>query len=150
MTKFYFKIIFFSTLFLLAGAVQASNTNGTIDIANNSALLYSNSSLINFGCSNYCNVAITDTALTGYAWSTNLGWINLNPAQSGVVNNGNGSLSGYAWGENAGWINFNPPNGGVTINSSGQFTGFVWSENYGWIVFDPQGPCFPLRCCEFF
>ena len=41
---------------------------------------------INFGCDN-CNVHVTDTGLTGYAWSPSHGWINLSPSGSGITNN---------------------------------------------------------------
>jgi len=91
-------------------------------------------SQISFDCTN-CNVEVTSSEVTGHAWSENYGWINLQPDNSGVVNDGSGNLSGYAWGETTGWINFNPTNGGVSI-SSGEFDGHAWSENYGWIQFD--------------
>jgi len=86
---------------------------------------------LNFGTSGG-NVHITDTALTGYIWSTNYGWINLNPTEAGVTNNGEGTLSGYAWGENCGWINFN----GVAINSDGEFAGYSSGVISGDISFD--------------
>ncbi len=41
--------------------------------------------------------------VTGYAWSGNIGWINM----SGVtINDQTGAFSGYAWSPNIGWINF--------------------------------------------
>jgi hypothetical protein len=51
-------------------------------------------------------VTVTDAAVTGAAWSENAGGITFDPAYGGVVNDGNGNLSGYAWGENVGWISF--------------------------------------------
>jgi len=108
----------------------ASSTNGTID----STYKYAwseNIGWINFGTTNG-NLHITDPILTGYAWSDNYGWINLNPATSGVKNDGEGNLSGYAWGENLGWINFS----GVTINSSGVFGGSASGGNSGQISFN--------------
>ncbi len=55
-------------------------------------------------------------------------------------NNTTGVLSGYAWGTNVGWINFKPTHGGVTINtSSGDFSGYAWGENVGWINFNSSG-----------
>ena len=110
----------------------ASTTDGTID-PNNEGYKYAwgeNIGWINFGTSNG-NVHVTDSALSGYALSETVGWINLD----GVVNDGEGNLSGYAWGENVGYIKFNPTNGGVTINSSGEFSGSALSENVGWIIF---------------
>lgn len=128
--------------YLFLGILSLEASTGTID-PNNQGYEYAkfdvDDSQINFGCSN-CNVFVTDSALTGKIWSENYGWINLNPANEGVVNNGSGVLSGYAWGENAGWVNFNPTNGGVTIGSDGFFDGTAWSENYGWINFDCTDP----------
>lgn len=114
----------------------ASTTIGTIDSTYKYAKgLDANVGKINFGLS-LGNVLVTDSAITGYAWGENIGWINLAPTNGGVTNNGEGTLAGYAWGEHTGWINFVPTNGGVTINSSGDFLGYAWSQNYGWIIFN--------------
>jgi hypothetical protein len=77
---------------------------------------------------------VTDSGLTGYVWSQSYGWINLDPTNGGVINDGEGDLSGYAWGEDVGWINFQ----GATINDSGQFTGTIGSatSTAGLITFD--------------
>jgi|GEM_PF-5622524 len=98
------------------------------------ATVDSDSSQINFKCTN-CGVEVISSAITGYAWSENYGWINMNPTGGGVINT-SGVLSGYAWGELMGWINFSPTNGGVTISNNGFFNGDAWSQNYGWISFD--------------
>jgi hypothetical protein len=83
---------------------------------------------------------VTDTAVTGYMWGENIGWIKLNPANGGVFNDGVGNLSGYAWGENVGWIKFAHAYGGVYINpGTGVFSGYAWGENIGWINFGPTG-----------
>lgn len=79
---------------------------------------------INFGYTNG-NVQISDTELTGYAWSSSAGRINLSPTQSGVTNNMQGTLSGYAWSENTGWINFQ----GVWISPLGRFRGTATGDN---------------------
>jgi hypothetical protein len=51
--------------------------------------------------------------------------------------NTTGQLSGYAWGTNVGWINFSPAHGGVTINTTtGDFDGYAWGEDVGWISFN--------------
>lgn len=139
--KYFFKYLFAVILITGFSAVYASTSNGTINSSNHSALLCKNdictiTTTINFLTTNGADIYITDSAITGNAWSEDMGWINLNPAQSGVTNTINGILGGYAWGENAGWINFNPSNGGVTINNSGQFAGWAWAQNYGWIKFD--------------
>src|SRR5574343_255519 len=125
-----FSILYF--LFYLS-YVFASTTIGIIDSVNKYAFT-SNAGWINFGCAS-CNVQITDSAITGYAWSDNYGFIILNPSQGGVLNDGEGNLSGFAWSENAGWINFN----NVVIDASGKFTGTASSDNIGTIVFDNCG-----------
>jgi hypothetical protein len=142
---FLFKI-FFKYVFILISitgffSVYASTTDGTADATSHSALLCTNdvcttTSQINFLTTQGIAIHITDTVITGKAWSEDMGWINMNPAQSGVTNTSSGVLGGYAWGENSGWINFAPTNGGVTINSTGQFAGYAWAQNYGWIKFD--------------
>lgn len=51
--------------------------------------------------------------ISGYAWSSNIGWVSLNSAdEAGAINYGvtagaNGALSGYAWASNIGWVSFN-------------------------------------------
>jgi len=47
-----------------------------------------------------------------------------------------GPLTGYAWSSNIGWVQFstgvaNP----VTADSSGNLTGYAWSSNIGWVQF---------------
>jgi len=79
---------------------------------------------INFGTTNG-NTHITDSVVTGYAWNENMGRINLDPTNSGVVNNSEGTLSGKAWCEGTGWINFS----GVTVSSSGVFSGTATGDN---------------------
>lgn len=118
----HFAIFLFSFLFLPFFAF-ASSTDGTID----STYKYAwgnNIGWVNLGTSGG-NIHITDSAITGYAWSQNYGWINMNPASSGIVNDGEGDLSGHAWGQNLGWIDF----GNVGISSSGQFSGAAVVEN---------------------
>lgn len=124
------------------GVLLASSTDGTIDSVYKYAWTEAGGWL-DFGTSEG-DVHISDSALTGYAWSANFGWISLNCSNDSscatvdykVSNDGAGNLSGYAWGETAGWINFSPSNGGVTINSSGEFLGYGWSDQIGWIIFN--------------
>lgn len=54
--------------------------------------------------------------ISGWAWSSNIGWISFNDTNPrsggggyGVTADGNGNLSGYAWSPNIGWISFNAP-----------------------------------------
>ena len=68
----------------------------------------------------------------------------------GVNNDGAGNLSGYAWGTNVGWINFSPANGGVTVDPhEGDFSGFAWGENIGWIHFQNDSPAYKLSAQTF-
>jgi len=119
--------ILFSVIFYVSPAF-ASETNGTID----NTFKYAwgeNVGWINFDCDG-CTTQITDIGLTGNAWSRTYGWINLNPATSGVDNTSEGILSGYAWSSNLGWINFT----GVTINTSGEFLGYATVESDGSLI----------------
>ncbi len=141
--KFKNFIRFILPLLIISGApfVYASSTNGTIDGTYHSAILCKNdictvSTSINFKTTLGNPISITNTLITGNAWSEDMGWINLNPTMGGVTNTSNGILGGYAWGENAGWINFKPTHGGVVINNNGEFLGYAWSQNFGWIKFN--------------
>ncbi len=42
--------------------------------------------------------------LTGYAWSSNIGWLSFNDGS--VTVGSNGDLTGYAWSSNIGWVKF--------------------------------------------
>lgn len=58
--------------------------------------------------------------------------------------------TGYAWSSNFGWISFNCTNDtpecassnyGVSVDpATGDFSGYAWSPNAGWIDFAPVGP----------
>lgn len=59
------------------------------------------------------------------------------------------NFSGYAWSSNFGWISFNCTNEancgssdyGVDLDMEyGDFSGYAWSSNIGWIDFSPAGP----------
>ncbi len=92
----------------------------------------------NVGYINLSNVIIGDSVLSGYAWSKNSGWINFNPTNGGVFNDGEGNLSGSAWGEQLGWINFD----NVSINTStGRFSGTASGTMIGVLTFDCQTYC---------
>jgi peptidoglycan hydrolase-like protein with peptidoglycan-binding domain len=132
MSRWFFKICLPVLVVMVFFPIptKASSTNGSIDSTNNFAWS-ENMGWINFGC-DHCDVSVSDSAVTGHAWSANYGWINLNPAQSGVTNNGEGTLGGSAWGENTGWIDFS----GVTIDSSGVFSGYASGGTTGQISFN--------------
>ena len=128
-----FVLIYLLILPFAASNVFAGNIDSTHKYAE---FLDATEPQINFGTTEG-NVTVTNSAITGYAWSESYGWINLDPSMGGVSNDGNGYISGYAWGERTGWINFSPTNGGVSINvSTGDFSGYAWSENLGWISFN--------------
>ncbi len=112
--------------------VIASETSGTITTGGDNGFAWaSDIGWINFGCDN-CGISITDSGITGYAWNDSYGWINLNPDNGGVSVSSNGALSGYAWGENVGWINFS----GVSISSAGVFSGQATGDTVGTVTFD--------------
>ncbi len=68
------------------------------------------------------------------------------------------NLSGFAWSSNIGWISFNSNNTSAPVNygvhictkddplpecsgkQEGEIVGYAWSPNIGWIRFDPPGP----------
>lgn len=55
------------------------------------------------------------------------------------VNASAAALTGYAWSENIGWIKFSGPGYGVDYDKvAGQFSGYGWSENIGWIKLIPR------------
>ena len=94
-------------------------------------------------------VIVGDSLLTGYVFSTQIGWIHLSPtdpahpwgsdpiAGRGVLNDDAGNLSGYAWGQTGSWANFSPSHAGVHIDTTtGDFSGYAWIQNYGWMLFD--------------
>jgi Bacterial TSP3 repeat len=97
-------------------------------------------------------VIVTDTRLSGFAWSDSTGWLNFGDGtpgnfirysnstgtDSGVNHDGAGNLSGLAWSANLGWINFGwaaPANANRPRFDliSGGFTGYAWCPNAGWI-----------------
>jgi len=60
-----------------------------------------------------------------------------------VLAAGSGNMNGYAWSSNIGWINTNNTvtnNYKVSIsNTDGTFSGYAWSDGIGWIDFAPVG-----------
>ena len=86
-----------------------------------------------------------------WAWGTNVGWINFNPASGGVTVYSD-HLEGYAWGENVGLdpagqhciggspcTHANTSNTNYGVNRSGnQLSGYAWGTNVGWINFAPN------------
>ena len=92
----------------------------------------------------FCGAALAenidpDNDGSQYAWSENVGWINLQPRGDGGpgVEVEDTVLTGYMWGENIGWINMAPTEGGVLNDGAGNLSGYAWGENVGWIKFAP-------------
>lgn len=52
-------------------------------------------------------VTLSGDNFSGYAWSSNIGWISFSGSGYGVTKDGAGLLSGYAWSSNVGWLSFN-------------------------------------------
>ena len=87
-----------------------------------------------------------------WAWGSNIGWVNLNPANGGVTIYSD-HLEGFAWGENVGWIRMgtcataapncthdnSTTNYGVNNDGVGNLSGYAWGSNIGWINFSPNG-----------
>lgn len=109
--------------------------------------------------------------VSGFAWSSNIGWISFNNTSGGGLNNygvnitDNGAvgiLSGYAWSNNAGWISFNSadlagcpaaPCSAVVDKRTGQVSGWAkfltsndWLKlqgtNYGVLISKSTGDFF--------
>lgn len=68
------------------------------------------------------------------------------------------NLSGYAWSSNIGWISFScenenaPFDYGVDVDAAGVLSGYAWASNAGWLSFQsgdisncPIGPCLSPR-----
>lgn len=130
------------SLVFYSSVVFASQTDGNIDGSYRYAWAEAGT-WIDFGTAEG-SVRVTDSALTGYGWSAELGWVSLNCSNDSscdtvnykVTNDAEGHLSGYAWSESAGWVNFAPTNGGVSVGSDGVFSGYAWSDQAGWISFN--------------
>jgi len=117
----------FAAVYAVSGVATVENTGATINFTAEGG-----------------NVSIESTTgvFTGYAWSSELGWIAFgsadNPLGPVTVNLITHAVSGEAKVLNTGnYIDFRPtPEGSnVTIDASGNFSGYAWSEDVGWINF---------------
>lgn len=74
-------------------------------------------------------------AITGYAWSDNVGWVSLSGGTFGLSTDSSGNVTGYAWGDNVGWVSANPADtascGAQAKLTSGSFTGWLRALNTG-------------------
>lgn len=86
--------------------------------------------------------------LTGWAWSSNIGWISFNSGNSGSGGGGPykveiststsgssivGDLSGYAWSSNVGWVSFNITDLSGCLGASKATVNFTTGVVSGWI-----------------
>lgn len=103
------------------------------------------------------NADTTVKDLSGWAWSSDIGWVSFNSTDSGTGNGGvgtspvaygvkfdttTGNLNGYGWSSNVGWVSFNSsaltqspacPGSPVSINTTtGNVTG--WARVYSGIT----------------
>ncbi len=134
----------------------ASETSGTILSGSQYTRVCHDSACSTYGTLNFLPtvtatttaIKITDTAITGYVWGNETGWINFAPTGAGVtVDAATGLLYGTAWSQAGGWINFRPSNSGtivndipigVSITADGGLYGYAWFGGVygGWIKFD--------------
>ncbi len=56
------------------------------------------------------------------------------------------TLSGYAWSSTIGWISFNGANYGVSVDAAGNLSGYAWSSNIGWVSFNQTSGCPESGC----
>jgi hypothetical protein len=118
---------------------QAYATNlvpvtGYANVDDTGNYIYFNSDGANVEISNW------NHQLSGYAWSTDLGWIDFgndtNNPSGPVTVNSSGQLSGEAEVLNdSSYVNFSSTYADAQVNSSGVFSGYAWSTDLGWINF---------------
>lgn len=71
--------------------------------------------------------------MSGYAWSSNVGWISLSGTNYNVVlDDVTGDLSGYAWSSNIGWIKFGGNSGCPGTNACDPVLDTATGEIEGW------------------
>ncbi|MGR3177165.1 MAG: peptidoglycan DD-metalloendopeptidase family protein, partial [Candidatus Anammoxibacter sp.] len=123
---------------------RASSSGGIDPNTDNSQFAYGeNGGWFNFEAANG-DVVVTASAVTGFVWAENIGWIHLNPTGGfGGVSNSSGNLTGHAWSENVGWIHFrnvSPPvaggGGGGTIDGGEPPVVVITAPSDGDVVFD--------------
>ncbi len=81
--------------------------------------------------------APTQSMLSGWAWSSNIGWISFNSTDNNAggslynvfIDNSTGNFGGYAWSPNIGWVNFGANScgnqGNVNMTTGGTVTGWA-------------------------
>jgi len=107
--------------------------------------------ILSFGNEIVTEAQSVDKELSGYAWSSNIGWISMNCSNTGNcstsdykvnLDESTGDLTGYAWSSNVGWLQFGglsgfpEGNGTQAINAnidtnSGSMNGWARFLSYG-------------------
>jgi hypothetical protein len=81
------------------------------------------------------HVQASTSAVTGWAWSDNIGWISLGGPSYAVNEDSSGNLTGWAWSDNIGWIKFGGltgfPSGSGTSNQNAQIDSS--GALHGWV-----------------
>ena len=101
-----------------------------------------------FVCASFAMFGLPGTAyaaggsLSGYAWSSNIGWISFSGTGGGssygvaISNTDNQTLSGFAWSDGVGWITFNGNScGAQAMLVNGALQGWAQAmsaDNNGW------------------
>lgn len=82
-------------------------------------------------------VTLSGNNFSGYAWSSNIGWISFSGPGYGVAKDGVGLLSGYAWSSNVGWLSFNSSGSDLTACPSAPCEARIDASNNltGWARF---------------
>jgi hypothetical protein len=123
-------------------------------------VIASGKSMVHADVSSTCpsNMPNGDVCLSGWAWSSNIGWLSFNSTDTNTGNGGSGmstnaygvflatttanptigTLSGYAWSSNIGWVSFNSNSCGDQAKvdlSAGSVTGWAQAlsaDGNGW------------------
>lgn len=72
---------------------------------------------------------VNAAAVTGWAWSSNVGWVQFDTGSASPVTiattSGVGTFSGYAWSSNIGWVSFNATAGCPIMPANGTCQGKI-------------------------
>lgn len=131
---------------------------GILDLAAQSTISASekcaysaNAGWLDFRADTANGTRVLDTALAGYSYAANFGWIhlgdgtpgnghtysNISATDYGINVSRTGNLTGYAYAANVGWIAFEQTHGQPKLDlRTGKFTGRAYSANLGWIALD--------------
>lgn len=128
-------------LFSLAVNIPASATPQQLATNSKAQVVTTGSSLILASSPTGSNLTVDRVGRTvsGYAWSTDLGWVNFS---AGLAVGSGGLIHGLTpSADGAAVLDFNstPHNANVIINANNHLEGYAWSKDIGWIHFDGAG-----------